>query len=663
MYMTARNDYDDIAIIGGGASGLMCAAFATSSDYKVTVFEKNPSVRDYESDIYYDNAYLGRKLLITGKGRCNITNNCSNEEFLKNVVVNPKFLYSALKCFDTASVMEFFEKYSCPVKTERGNRVFPISDKSIDVLRALKNGIKKTNCYFVNTKVLRIEKNDDSFNVYCANGNSYSFRKVIVCTGGLSYPSTGSTGDGYTFAESFGHTITPLKPSLVSINLNGDFHEKTIGLSLRNVTLNLYNDKNKKIFSQIGEMLFAHYGVTGPLVLSCSAHMRDDISKYRIEIDLKPALSEEVLDARLISDFEKYSKRDICNAMHDLLPQSLIHPFVELCGIPFATKANELRREQRKVILNNLKHLRLDIKSLRNIYEAVVTAGGVSTKELNPSTMESKLCNGLYFAGEVIDVDAYTGGFNLQIAFSTGKLAAVSAIESLKKEDAITMPKTYKIAIDGPSGVGKSTLAKALAKEFNFIYVDTGAIYRAVGLYVQYNNIEPSDEKTISEHFDKMDICLKWCDGVQRIYLNGNDVSEEIRTPKSSMYASAVSALPSVRKFLLDKQRDIAKNNSVIMDGRDIGTVILPDADVKIFMSADEKSRAERRFKELIEKGQIVSFEEVLEDMKKRDHNDSTRSAAPLIPAEDAIMFDNTHLDAKQTVLEAKKIILEKIKI
>lgn len=223
--------------------------------------------------------------------------------------------------------------------------------------------------------------------------------------------------------------------------------------------------------------------------------------------------------------------------------------------------------------------------------------------------------------------------------------------------------KYYQIAIDGPSGVGKSTLAKALSAEFGFVYVDTGAIYRTVGLYAQYNNIDPSDEKTLSEHFDKIDIDIKWIDGEQRIYLGGKDVSSEIRTPKSSMYASAVSALPAVRAFLLDMQRNIASKNSVIMDGRDIGTVILPNADVKIFMSADENSRAQRRYKELIEKGQNVTFDEVLEDMRKRDHNDSTRNTAPLVPADDAIMFDNSKLDIEGTVREAKKIIMEKISL
>lgn len=432
--MTVKNDFDDIAIIGGGAAGLMCASFVSASSYKVTVFEKNQSTNKLDCDRYFDNAYLGKKLLITGKGRCNLTNDCTTEEFLKNVTVNPKFLYSALKCFDTSSVMSFFEANGCKVKTERGNRVFPVSDKSRDILEALKNSINKDNCRFINKEILNIEKKEGLFYAESSDKSVYKFKKVIICTGGMSYPVTGSTGDGYKFAEKFGHSIIPLKPSLISIELNGDFHKNIQGLSLRNVKLNLYNRVNKKIYSEMGEMLFTHYGVSGPLVLSCSAHMRDDISSYKMEIDLKPALSDEVLDARLISDFEKYTNRDICNAMTDLLPQSLIRPLISYCNIPFESKANEIKKEQRKIILTALKHLTLNIKKLRPIDEAVITSGGVSVKEINPSTMESKKCDGLYFAGEVIDVDAYTGGFNLQIAFSTGKLAAISAINSLNLE-------------------------------------------------------------------------------------------------------------------------------------------------------------------------------------------------------------------------------------
>ncbi len=435
MYTTStRNNFGDIAVIGGGASGLMCASFASNTGASVTVFEKNSSNKKLASDNYFDNAYLGKKLLITGKGRCNLTNNCTTEDFLKNVPENPKFLYSAMRCFDTTSVMDFFEANGCHLKTERGNRVFPVSDKSRDVLEALKRSINRDNCNFINTNVTDIEKTDDLFSIRCSNNITYTFRKVIICTGGLSYPLTGSTGDGYDFAKKLGHTIIPARGSLVPIELKGNTHTELQGLSLKNVVLTLLDVKNKKVYSEMGEMLFTHFGISGPLVLSCSAHMRADASKYRIEIDLKPALNDDVLDARIVSDLNKYINRDITNAMVDLLPQAMISPVLNHTDIQLSSKANCIKKEQRKQILHFLKHFPLEIKALRPVTEAVITSGGVSTKEINPSSMESKICEGLYFAGEVIDVDAYTGGFNLQIAFATGKLAAISAASSLKSQ-------------------------------------------------------------------------------------------------------------------------------------------------------------------------------------------------------------------------------------
>lgn len=429
-----RTEFSDIAIIGGGASGLMCASFA-SCNAKVTVFEKNSSNVKLSKDNYFDNSYLGKKLLITGKGRCNITNNCSTDDFLKNVPENPKFLYSALRQFDTSSTIDFFESNGCTTKTERGNRVFPVSDKSRDVLEALKNSINRDNCKFVNKQVLDVYKENDEFYIKVSSDKAYAFSKVIICTGGLSYPLTGSTGDGYGFAEKFGHTTKSLRGSLVPIELFGDFHTKLQGLSLKNVVLSLYNENNKKIFSEMGEMIFTHFGVSGPLVLSCSAHMRGDISKYRIEIDLKPALDDASLDNRVVSDFAKYINRDIVNAMSDLLPHKMIEPFISLCEIQTDIKPNSLKKEQRKVIIQKLKHLPLEIKGLRPVEEAIITSGGIAVNEINPSTMESKICPGLYFAGEIIDVDAYTGGFNLQIAFSTGRLAGVSAVKSLNIQE------------------------------------------------------------------------------------------------------------------------------------------------------------------------------------------------------------------------------------
>ncbi len=427
-----KTEYSDIAIIGGGAAGLMCASFASSMDVKVTVFEKNSSNKKLARDEYFDNAYLGKKLLITGKGRCNITNVCSAEDFLKNVPENPKFLYSALRSFDTAAVIDFFESNGCATKVERGNRVFPVSDKSRDVLEALKNSISKDNCLFMNREVKSLQKNDDgSFSLSCSDGSTHLFKKVVICTGGLSYPLTGSTGAGYAFAKMLGHTVTPTRGSLVPIELFGDCHSRMQGISLKNVVLSLYDKNNKKVYTEMGEMLFTHFGVSGPLVLSCSAHMREKADSYRLEIDLKPGLDEAVLDKRVVSDFAKYANRDIDNAMTDLLPQKMLAPFIDMCELPHTIKPNSLKKEQRKVIVNTLKHFPLRIKGLRPVEEAVITSGGIKVSEINPSSMESKICPGLYFAGEIIDVDAYTGGFNLQIAFSTGRLAGVSTAKSI----------------------------------------------------------------------------------------------------------------------------------------------------------------------------------------------------------------------------------------
>lgn len=425
------NEFNDIAVIGAGAAGLMCASVASRNGAKVTVFEKNSSKVKLEKDRFFDNAYLGKKLLITGKGRCNLTNDCSVEDFLKNVPENPKFLYSALKSFGPSDTMSFFEEYGCPVKVERGSRVFPVSDKSRDVLEALKFSIEKNNCRFINSTVSSVSLVDGKYKIVCNDRKEYFFKKVIICTGGLSYPVTGSTGDGYEFAKSLGHSVKDVRGSLVPVELSGNLHTRLQGLSLRNVTLTLFDKKNKKIFSELGEMLFTHFGASGPLILSCSSHMRQLPSDYRIEIDLKPGLDEASLETRVISDFQKYINRDIDNALCDLLPSKLISPFVEMCEISHSTKINLLKKEQRKKLVYMLKHFPLEIKCLRPVSEAIITSGGIPVKEINPSTMESKISQGLYFAGEIIDVDAYTGGFNLQIAFSSGYLAAISACESI----------------------------------------------------------------------------------------------------------------------------------------------------------------------------------------------------------------------------------------
>ena len=400
-----------IAVIGGGASGLMAAGTAREYGAEVTLFERN--------------AKLGRKLAITGKGRCNVTNNCTVEEFLKNVVTNPRFLYSAISGFSPEDAIDFFERRHVPLKTERGRRVFPVSDSAYDIVDALASYASRSR--IINKRVTEVAaENGKAAGVYAA-GVFYPFDAVIICTGGLSYPGTGSDGDGYRFAGELGHTVNKPRPALVSIDLNDGFCRETAGLSLKNIALTLTLN-GKKVFSELGELLFTHTGISGPLVLTASSLMKAaPASDYLLTLDLKPALDRDTLDKRLLSDFDKYSHRDFINALGDLLPLKLIPVITDLSGINARKKVHDITRAERIKLCGLIKSFPLSIKALRPIEEAVVTAGGVSVKEINPSTMESKLIKGLYFAGEVLDVDALTGGYNLQIAFSTGRRAGMSA--------------------------------------------------------------------------------------------------------------------------------------------------------------------------------------------------------------------------------------------
>ena len=421
-----------VCVVGGGAAGLMAAITASQNGADVTLYEKNKSQKVMESERFYDNAYLGKKLLITGKGRCNVTNDCTLDEFLKNTPVGGKFMYASFNSYTPQDVMDFFIKGGTPLKVERGNRVFPVSDKSIDILRVLKHKLFENNVKVVNKKVLSVNSENGVFKSVTIDGeNDINYDRCIIATGGASYPQTGSDGDGYRFAESLGHTVKEIKPSLVPLVSHDKACRDMMGLSLRNVTLSVVDNKKKKvIFKEQGEMLFTHFGMSGPLVLSASSHMRDmEEGRYTVCIDLKPSLDEKTLDSRLLSDFSKYINKNMDNAMSDLLPSKMIVPFLNKCGIRKEQKPNSLTKEERRCILETLKNFRIDIHSFRPVDEAIVTSGGVDTKEINPSTMESKLVSGLYFAGEVIDVDAYTGGFNLQIAFSTAHLAGMSASE------------------------------------------------------------------------------------------------------------------------------------------------------------------------------------------------------------------------------------------
>lgn len=403
-----------IAVIGAGAAGLIAAGTAASLGADVLLFETNPKV--------------GRKIYITGKGRCNVINNCEVTNILANIPVNPRFLYSALGKFNAQDVMSFFESLGVPLKTERGNRVFPVSDKASDIVDALFSYVKKQGVKIVFQTVNDILEHKNGFLVKTTD-KQFIVDRVIITTGGASYPNTGSTGDGYRFAKNFSHSIVSPRPSLVPLVEKGDTCQKLMGLSLKNVRLTAF-ENNKKIFEDFGEMLFTHFGVSGPLVLSASAHMRHFGSKeYKLLIDLKPALDEKTLDKRLLNDFEKYKNSDFINALGELLPRKLIPVIIELAKINPHTKVHSITKTQRATLCKLIKAFPIDISGARPIYEAIVTTGGVSVKEINPKTMESKKKTGLYFAGEVIDVDAYTGGFNLQIAWSTGKLAGVSASE------------------------------------------------------------------------------------------------------------------------------------------------------------------------------------------------------------------------------------------
>lgn len=399
-----------VAIIGAGPAGMMAGIYASNNGAKVTVFEKNQVV--------------GKKLSITGKGRCNVTNDCDNAEFLKNVIANPKFLYASINGFDTQDTKSFFESAGVPLKTERGRRVFPVSDSAHDIVNAMKAQLLLSGAEIKNEKVTKILVSNGQVTGIETSRGAYDFDAVICATGGISYPGTGSDGDGFRFARELGISVTELAPSLVPVETI-EATSELMGLSLKNVTLKAVdNEASRVVFSELGEMLFTHFGLSGPLVLSASSHMRDMKSaKYTISIDLKPALDEKELDKRILSDFSTRTNKDFQNSLGALLPSKIIPYIVKRTGISPTAKVNEITKEQRHTLVSVLKNLTFTIKSFRPIKEAIVTAGGIAVGEINPSTMQSKRVGGLYFAGEIIDTHAYTGGYNLQIAFSTGALA------------------------------------------------------------------------------------------------------------------------------------------------------------------------------------------------------------------------------------------------
>lgn len=406
----------DVCVIGGGPAGMMAAVFAAERGLSVVILERNP--------------FLGKKLNITGKGRCNLTNNCDVREVVANIPRGGKFLYSALSAFPPSAVMEWFTAHGLQLKTERGNRVFPESDRARDITDTLTRAIKEANVRIVHARVRELLVKDGSVYGVEHNGGALDCKGVILATGGLSYPLTGSTGDGYNLASAAGHTVTPTRASIVPLTSDDAFCNDLSGLTLRNVKVSAFTGDGKSVYSDFGELLFTHFGISGPVTLSMSAHLNDfKKNDYHVTIDLKPALDEAKLDVRILRDFEQSKNKSLQNALVDLLPRAMIVPVLTQAGLDGEAPANTVTRVERRKLAETLKTFRIRITGTRPIDEAVITSGGVSTDEINPKTMASKLVRGLSFAGEIIDADAYTGGFNLQIAWSTGRAAGLHILE------------------------------------------------------------------------------------------------------------------------------------------------------------------------------------------------------------------------------------------
>lgn len=408
-----------VIVVGAGAAGVFAAGTAAENCAEVLLLERNPKI--------------GRKVLITGKGRCNVTHHTDEvDTLIQNIPGNGRFLYSAFSNFMPQDTIDFFEDYGVPLKIERGNRVFPQSDKASDIVDAMARYLADVGVQIKQARVTELlTENGTVKGVKTESGEVFFADRVILTTGGKSYPKTGSTGDGYALAQSVGHTVTPLRPSLSALRCREGFCSDCSGLSLRNVAITIHDTKKQKIiYEDFGEMLFTHFGVSGPMILSASAHMREmQAERYTIHLDLKPALSPEKLDARILRDFSENLNKSISNTLGLLLPRSIIPAVLHRAGLRPSEKINQITKEQRTRLAETVKNLTLTVMDFHDIKEAIVTAGGVKTSEVNPKTMESKLCRGLYFAGELLDCDAYTGGFNLQIAFSTGRLAGLSASE------------------------------------------------------------------------------------------------------------------------------------------------------------------------------------------------------------------------------------------
>ncbi|MBO4838559.1 MAG: (d)CMP kinase [Lachnospiraceae bacterium] len=647
-----------VLVIGGGAAGMMAALFAAREGERVLLLEKNEK--------------LGKKLYITGKGRCNLTNTAETEAFLGKVFRNPRFLRSALASFDNTAMMSLLEEAGLPLKTERGGRVFPQSDTASDVTRTLEKLLRAAGVkVLLNTETVSLIIKEKRIRGVITRENGRILArpadKVILAMGGLSYPSTGSTGDGFRLAKNAGHTVTDLLPSLVPFNASfaepvraagltpGDLS----GLTIKNVSLKL-TAGGKKRFEEQGELMFTHFGITGPLVLSASAFAGDCVLKGEeigVAIDLKPALTEEQLDQRLIRDQKEAGKTALSTMLGGYLPRALIPVILAQAGLDGAEKAARLSREERGALIRALKGLALTDISLRGFPEAVVTRGGVAVKEIDPKTMESKRVSGLYLTGEMLDLDAATGGYNLQIAWSTGAAAgrAAGRKEKEMEEQNREARQNRHIAIDGPGSSGKSTIAKLVAKETGLVYVDTGAMFRGLAIHFLRKGLDASDEAGITAACEDADVTIAYEDGVQQVYLNGENVTPYLREEKTGQMASASSVYGPVRDKMKELQQKLAREKDVVMDGRDIGTVILPDAFLKIYLTASAEVRAERRYRELLEKGQEADLETIRKELEERDYRDMHREIAPLKQADDAVLIDSSQM----TIEEVKDAVLQ----
>lgn len=625
-----------VAIIGGGVAGLLAAVTAADHGAKVLLFEKMDKV--------------GLKMGITGKGRCNLTNNAPIMDFIAMTPGNGRFLFSAYKRFNNMDLLSLFHTWGLETKVERGGRIFPASDDAQEVRHLFVRLLhEKQVDVHLSEPVLHIQTKKGCAAGVVTGKGTYEADAVILATGGKSYPRTGSTGDGYRLAGELGHTVTKIRPALIPLVCAEPYCRELQGLSLKNVTLALAAGGRRKS-EAFGEMIFTHFGISGPIVLTQSDVVTLWLSQgYQVTgyIDLKPALTEEVLDQRILRDLQKFRLKQMGNALSELLPRRLIDAVMKLADIPAEIPAAALKKAQRIHLRQTIKKLPLTITKARPIEEAIVTAGGISTKEVNSSTMESKIVRGLYLAGEVLDVHAFTGGYNLQAAFSMGRMAALSAAGDK------TQMRKLAIAIDGPAGAGKSSVAKILAANMGYAYLDTGAMYRAVTYEVLRREL--TEEKDIVALAAGMDMTVKPEADAMHVVVNGHDVTDYIRTPEVSARVSAVSALAGVRAAMVGIQRRQAAKGGIVLDGRDIGTTVLPHADVKIFLTASVHTRALRRFKEMTEKNPGMTLEEVEKDIRKRDWQDSHREVSPLKQAEDAVLLDNSRL----TLEETAKAIME----